>query len=61
MTGECNIHDHITFVPDRPFNDFRYSVDSTRLRELGWVEKNTDFEANLQLLIRQAGAQTTGN
>jgi dTDP-glucose 4,6-dehydratase len=58
MTGECNINDYITFVPDRPFNDFRYSVDSTRLRDLGWVEKNTDFEANLQLLIRQAGAQT---
>jgi len=61
MTGECNINDYITFVSDRPFNDFRYSVDSTRLRDLGWVEKNTDFEANLQLLIRQAGAQTTGN
>jgi dTDP-glucose 4,6-dehydratase len=61
ITGERTIQDRIIFVPDRPFNDFRYSVDSTRLRQLGWTEQNTDFEANLRLLIRQAIAQTTDN
>lgn len=24
---------------DRPFNDFRYSIDSTKIRSLGWYEK----------------------
>jgi dTDP-glucose 4,6-dehydratase len=28
----------IEFVEDRVFNDFRYSVDSTKLRALGWEE-----------------------
>lgn len=34
-----SIEDWIEFVPDRHFNDFRYSVDSTSLRNLGWKEK----------------------
>jgi len=29
----------ITFVPDRKFNDLRYTIDSTKLKELGWEEK----------------------
>lgn len=45
------LEDHVTFVADRPFNDFRYSVDSTRLRELGWSELFTDFEANVASLV----------
>jgi len=37
----CNIfdkgHDLISFIPDpRPGHDFRYSVNSEKLRELGW-------------------------
>jgi len=37
----CNImgegHDLISFVPNaRPGHDFRYSVDSSKLRDLGW-------------------------
>lgn len=36
----CNIigygHDKITFVKDRPGHDFRYSCDSSKLRNLGW-------------------------
>jgi dTDP-glucose 4,6-dehydratase len=29
--------DQITFVPDRPGHDFRYAIDSTKIRrELGW-------------------------
>jgi dTDP-glucose 4,6-dehydratase len=30
-------HDLIQFVEERPGHDFRYSVDSTKLRELGWT------------------------
>jgi dTDP-glucose 4,6-dehydratase len=54
MTTDGDLQNHVTFVPDRPFNDFRYSVDSSRLRELGWAEKHTNFEANLLALIGQA-------
>lgn len=29
-------HNLLTFVKDRPGHDFRYSVDSTKLKQLGW-------------------------
>lgn len=32
---------HITFVPDRPFNDLRYPLDCSRLASLGWKEEVT--------------------
>jgi dTDP-D-glucose 4,6-dehydratase len=51
MTSDGIFENHVTFVADRPFNDFRYSVDSTRLRELGWSELHTDFKANVRALI----------
>ena len=28
----------ITFVPDRPFNDLRYTIDCAKLHALGWRE-----------------------
>jgi len=31
--------EHIEFVADRPFNDRRYAVDSTKLEALGWKVK----------------------
>ena len=52
MTTDGDVASHVVFVPDRPFNDFRYSVDSSRLRELGWSEEHTDFVANIESLIR---------
>ncbi|HZD37008.1 MAG TPA: dTDP-glucose 4,6-dehydratase [Actinomycetes bacterium] len=36
----------IEFVTDRPGHDWRYSLDSTRIRELGW-EPAHDFRAGL--------------
>jgi dTDP-D-glucose 4,6-dehydratase len=39
-------------VEDRPFNDFRYSVDITLLKSIGWEEKFTNFEENLDLIIK---------
>lgn len=29
----------ITFVPDRKFNDLRYTINSSKLEQLGWVEQ----------------------
>ncbi len=41
----------ITFVKDRPGHDFRYAIDSTKIkRELGWVPKE-NFESGLQKTI----------
>ena len=30
---------YVRFVEDRPFNDQRYPMDSTKLQELGWTPK----------------------
>lgn len=52
MTSYPYIPEHVEFVEDRPFNDFRYSVDTTLLKSLGWEEKFTNFEANIDYLIK---------
>lgn len=57
MTADKDIANHIVYVPDRPFNDFRYAIDSSRLRALGWSELHTDFEANVRQLIAKASAK----
>lgn len=33
--------ENIIFIPDRPFNDFRYAVDSKRISDLGWQRKRS--------------------
>jgi len=40
----------ITFVKDRPGHDRRYSLDTTRIRKLGWKPKH-DFEDALKKTI----------
>ena len=42
--------DLITFVPDRPGHDFRYAIDSSKLRNLGWVQ-TYDTENGLRSTI----------
>ena len=39
-------HNLIEFVDDRPGHDWRYSVDATKIRELGWVPE-VDFKNGL--------------
>ena len=46
-----NIENWVEYVPDRPFNDFRYHLDCSKLRELGWEPRFTDFSKNLDILI----------
>jgi UDP-glucose 4,6-dehydratase len=38
---EAAVAKHIVFVPDRPFNDVHYHLDSSKLARLGWVEEVT--------------------
>jgi len=58
MTNDKIVENHITFVADRPFNDFRYAINSSLLRSLGWKEEFTDFEKNVRSLISEHLVQT---
>jgi dTDP-glucose 4,6-dehydratase len=41
----------IELVPDRPGHDLRYSVDTARIRALGWKPRHT-FDDALDATIR---------
>lgn len=41
----------IEYVPDRPGHDWRYSLDSSKLRSMGW-KPEFDFETALQETVR---------
>jgi dTDP-glucose 4,6-dehydratase len=43
-------HDLIAFVPDRPGHDWRYAVDSSNTRKLGWKPK-LSFEEGLRKTV----------
>lgn len=43
--------DLIEFVEDRPGHDVRYSLDSTKLRNLGW-KPETSFEEGLEKTVK---------
>ena len=38
-SDDDNINNYIEHVPDRAFQDYRYSIDSSALRSLGWTDK----------------------
>lgn len=41
------------FVEDRPGHDLRYAIDPTKARrQLGWLPGATDFEKNIQEIVR---------
>lgn len=48
---ECkDVTEHIEYVKDRPFNDTRYYINSTKLHSLGW-KPEVDFESGLRRTI----------
>lgn len=47
---EFVLNDWVEYVTDRAFQDYRYSVDSTALRKLGWKEQMTFDDALTDLL-----------
>ncbi len=51
MMNDTDITKYIEFVEDRPFNDFRYSVDTQLLQSLGWKEIFTNFNENISYLL----------
>ena len=53
----------IEFSKDRPFNDLRYAVDCTKLKNLGWRQR-TSFKDGLELTVkwyRQFGEKWWGD
>ncbi|KAH6624334.1 dtdp-glucose 4,6-dehydratase-like protein [Chaetomium sp. MPI-SDFR-AT-0129] len=40
----------VKYTHDRPFNDHRYAVDATKLKQLGWVQK-TGLETGLRATV----------
>ncbi|KAI1854835.1 hypothetical protein JX266_000953 [Neoarthrinium moseri] len=53
----------VKYTHDRPFNDHRYAVDGTKLRQLGWDQK-TPFEKGLKITVdwyRVYGEKWWGN
>ncbi|KAI5922239.1 dtdp-glucose-dehydratase [Camillea tinctor] len=40
----------VKYTQDRPFNDHRYAVDGTKLRQLGWDQK-TSFADGLRITV----------
>jgi len=40
----------VKYTHDRPFNDHRYAVDGTKLRQLGWEQK-TSLAAGLRITV----------
>lgn len=41
----------IQYVADRPGHDYRYALDTTRIRELGWRPR-VDFRAGIEATVR---------
>ncbi len=41
----------IRFVPDRPGHDYRYCVDTAKVRSLGWARRR-EFDAGLEETVR---------
>ncbi|CAJ2510144.1 Uu.00g060440.m01.CDS01 [Anthostomella pinea] len=53
----------VKYTHDRPFNDHRYAVDGSKLKELGW-DQNTSFEKGLAMTVnwyKQFGEQWWGD
>merc|ERR1711998_242114 len=50
MDLEDKMETLITYVPDRAFNDLRYTINSTKLAQLGWKEE-VPFEQGLGLTV----------
>lgn len=41
LKKEGDVEEHIEYVRDREFNDFRYAIDGSKLETLGWKAETT--------------------
>jgi dTDP-glucose 4,6-dehydratase len=54
MRPGSNITDWIKFIPDRAFQDYRYSIDTSALKSLGWTPKMS-FDDAVRNVIAHKG------
>ena len=47
MGMEGDVEEHIQYVKDREFNDYRYAIDGRKLEKLGW-KAETAFEDGMK-------------
>ncbi|KAF7864546.1 hypothetical protein EAF04_006678 [Stromatinia cepivora] len=47
---QAELHKWVKHTQDRPFNDHRYAVDGSKLRQLGWDQK-TSFENGMAITV----------
>jgi len=47
---QAELHKWVKHTVDRPFNDHRYAVDGTKLRQLGWEQK-TSFSEGMAITV----------
>ena len=50
IKNDDNYMSHIEYVKDRPFNDKRYFINNTKLKELGWSQQ-IDFMKGIKKVI----------
>jgi dTDP-glucose 4,6-dehydratase len=50
--NSIDINNYINYIEDRPFQDKRYCIDSTIIRNLGWCEKYS-FIDSIQSLVNK--------
>jgi|UniRef100_A0A6C0LXX2 dTDP-glucose 4,6-dehydratase/UDP-glucose 4,6-dehydratase len=48
--AEENIEDWVEYIKDRNFNDFRYSINTTKLNNLGW-KKTINFKDGIKKTV----------
>jgi dTDP-glucose 4,6-dehydratase len=51
LRPDANLMDWVEFVPDRLFQDYRYSIDTSALMELGWRRQISTFEQAVSQVI----------
>lgn len=42
----------VLFTDDRPTDDFRYAIDNSKIRDIGWAPNKVSFEENLRLTVQ---------
>lgn len=52
VNNTVHFSQYIEFIDDRPYNDYRYFIDSSKIKNLGW-RQTKNFDEELSHLIRK--------
>ena len=56
-TDQFDLGEHIVHIEDRPFNDMRYWITDTKLRDLGW-EPKMSFKEGIRMVVNEVVAKS---